>query len=503
MSSDDGDDRQAMAMMWLSSPMTPSARERTVALIDSLGPPEPYRMKMIEPIQTSSRAERETWLADAGYNLFQLPAERVSVDLLSDSGTGAMSQDQWAALLQGDESYAGARSYFRFASVIQDLFGLPQVIPTHQGRAAEHLLFSETVRPGQTILSNTLFDTTRANAEAAGALAVDLPSPEGLRLDTIAPFKGNIDLDRLADHLASAESGQVAGVVLTLTNNAGGGQPVSLANVRAAANLCRRHRVPLIVDACRVAENAFFIREREAGCGAAPLIDIVRQVGACADIVTMSAKKDGLANIGGFVALRDDELAARIRRRMVVTEGFPTYGGLAGRDLEAIAVGLREALEPAYLEHRLGQVRFLADLLRSLGVLLVEPPGGHGVFVNASAFLQHLSPAEFPGQALVIALYLEAGIRACEIGAVMFGEERAATVPDLVRLAIPRRTYTNAQLATVARAFVALQDRTAGIAGVRIVEQPPVLRHFTARFAMVASRPAALSVGSGRASKRG
>jgi tryptophanase len=447
---------------------------------------------MIESIHTSSRTERETWLAEAGYNLFQLPAERVFVDLLSDSGTGAMSQDQWAALIQGDESYAGARSYYRLASVVQDIFGLSHVIPTHQGRAAEHLLFREIVRPGQKILSNTLFDTTRANAEAAGAMAIDLPSPEGLRLDDIAPFKGNVDLHRLADQLASADSGEVAGVVLTLTNNAGGGQPVALANVRGAAHLCHRHQVPLIVDACRIAENAFFIREREEGCDVLAIVDIVRQVGACADVVTMSAKKDGLANIGGFVALRDDELATRLRRRMVITEGFPTYGGLAGRDLEAIAVGLREALDPAYLAHRCGQVRFLADLLRDIGVPLVEPPGGHGVFVNASAFLHHLSPAQFPGQALAIALYLESGVRICEIGAVMFGEERAATVPDLVRLAIPRRTYTNTQLATVARAFAGLQDRRATISGVRIIEQPPVLRHFSARFALVSPRSTAL-----------
>jgi tyrosine phenol-lyase len=492
VSSNDVEGLREIAMQWQGSPAMPSRRERTLALIDSFGPPEPYRVKMIEPMQTSSRAERETWLADAGYNLFQLPAERVFVDLLSDSGTGAMSQDQWAGLIQGDESYAGARSYYRFASVVQDIFGLPHVIPTHQGRAAEHLLFREIVQPGQKILSNTLFDTTRANAEAAGAMAIDLPSPEGLRLGDIAPFKGNIDLDRLADHLASAASGEVAGVVLTLTNNAGGGQPVSLANVRCAAALCHRHQVLLIVDACRVAENAFFIREREEGYDSATFVDIVRQVGACADIVTMSAKKDGLANIGGLIALRNDDLTARIRRRMVITEGFPTYGGLAGRDLEAIAVGLREALDPAYLAHRCGQVRFLADLLRSIGVPLVEPPGGHGVFVNASAFLHHLSPAQLPGQALVIAIYLEAGVRTCEIGAVMFGEERAVTVPDLVRLAIPRRTYTNAQLATVARAFAGLQDRRATISGVRIVEQPPVLRHFTARFALVTPRPAAL-----------
>jgi tryptophanase len=478
------------------SPMSSSQRERTLALVESFGPPEPYRIKAIEPIQTSDRAEREVWLAEAGYNLFQVPAERVLLDVLTDSGTGAMSQAQWAALVQGDESYAGARSYYRFAEAVRQIFGLPEVIPTHQGRAAEHLLFGEIAQPGQKFLSNTLFDTTRANAEAAGATAIDLPAPEALAASTSAPFKGNLDLPRLTEHLRSAAPGEIAGVVLTLTNNAGGGQPVSLANVRATADLCRRYRVPLIVDACRVAENAYFIHEREDGLWDTPIARIVRQIGDHADVVSMSAKKDGLANIGGFLALRDSGLAERIRRRMVVTEGFPTYGGLAGRDLDAIAVGLREALDPAYLEHRIGQVRFLAALLRGLGIPLVEPPGGHGVFVDASAFLGHLPPKQFPGQALAIALYQEAGIRSCEIGAVMFGDARAASIPDLVRLAIPRRTYTNTQLAIVARAFAALQERKAAIPGVEIVEQPPVLRHFTARFALARPRVAARATAS-------
>ncbi len=396
-----------------------------------------------------------------------------------------MSQAQWAALIQGDESYAGARSFSRFQAAVREIFGLSEVIPTHQGRAAEHLLFSELVRPEQKVLSNTLFDTTRANAEAAGATAIDLPAPEALVPGLVAPFKGNVDLAHLSALLASARPGEVAGVVLTLTNNAGGGQPVSVENVQATTKQCRRHGVPLIVDACRIAENAFFVREREAAWRERPIPEIVRALAGGADVVTMSAKKDGLANIGGFLALRDPNLAERIRRRMIRTEGFPTYGGLAGRDLDAIAVGLHEALDLDYLAHRIGQVRFLADLLRGLGVPLVEPPGGHGVFVDASAFLSHLPARRFPGQALAIALYLEAGIRACEIGGVMFGEERAGAAPDLVRLAIPRRTYSSAQLAFVAQAFAALQERRDAIPGVRIVEQPPLLRHFTARFALV------------------
>jgi tryptophanase len=308
-----------------------------------------------------------------------------------------------------------------------------------------------------------------------------------LRTGIPAPFKGNVDLGRLEEHLASAAKREIGCVVLTLTNNAGGGQPVAVQNVQAVSALCRRHGVPLVLDVCRIAENAYFVQEREDGYQRTAIADIVRGIADHADVLTMSAKKDGLTNIGGFIALRDPALAERIRRRMVVTEGFPTYGGLAGRDLEAMAVGLREALDPAYLAHRVGQVRFLADLLRGLGIPLVEPPGGHGVFVDATAFLDHLPRPQFPGQALAVALYRESGVRSCEIGAVMFGDEAARDVHDLVRLAIPRRTYSNAQLAQVASAFAAIQDHRASVPGVRIVDGPPVLRHFTARFALAVS----------------
>jgi tyrosine phenol-lyase len=358
--------------------------------IAALGPVEPYRVKMVEPIRTSTREEREGWLAEAGLNLFRVPAECVFVDLLTDSGTGAMSHHQWSGLMQGDESYAGARSFFRLRDTVRELFGLPEVIPTHQGRAAEHLLFAELVKPGKRVLSNTFFDTTRANAEVAGAVADDLPSPDARDLGSDLPFKGDIDLSRLADVLKSAPSGEIVGVVMTVTNNAGGGQPVSLANLRGASELCRGHGVPLILDASRIAENGFFIRERERGYADRSVKEIVREMGDCADVITMSAKKDGLVNIGGLLVLRDHDLAERIRRRMVVTEGFPTYGGLAGRDLEAMAVGLREAQGEEYLAHRIGQVRFLASLLRDLGVPIIEPPGGHGVFVDAGGFLPQI-----------------------------------------------------------------------------------------------------------------
>jgi tyrosine phenol-lyase len=459
-------------------------RRDVLERIRSFGPPEPYRIKMVEPIRQSSRAEREAWAHEAGYNLFAIRAERVFIDLLTDSGTGAMSHHQWGALMQGDESYAGARSFYRLRDAVREVFGLPEVIPTHQGRAAEHLLFGELVRPGQRVLSNTFFDTTRANAEDAGAEAVDLPDPAGLSPSTPGPFKGDADLNRMGDALSTAAPGEVAGVVMTVTNNAGGGQPVSLSNLRAVRDLCRRHEIPLILDASRIAENAFFIKQREAGYSEKSIPEIVLAMGECADAITMSAKKDGLVNIGGLIVLRDEGVAARIRRRMVVTEGFPTYGGLAGRDLDAMAVGLREVLDEEYLAHRIGQVAFLAGLLRDLGVPMVEPPGGHGVFVNAGEFLSHMPASQFPGQALSIALYLEGGIRTVEIGSVMFGEDPTASRPELVRLAIPRRTYTNTQLALVAAAFASMCEDPRAIRGVRIVEEPPVLRHFTARFAM-------------------
>lgn len=452
--------------------------------IEAFGPPEPYRVKMVEPIRQSTREEREPWLEEAGLNLFLVPAERVYIDLLTDSGTGAMSQHQWGALMQGDESYAGARSFYRLRDTVRELFGLPEVIPTHQGRASEHLLFAELVRPGQTVLSNTFFDTTRANAEDAGAEAVDLPDSSSLATGTAAPFKGDADVEAMANALEKALPGSIAAVVMTVTNNASGGQPVSMANLRAVRALCDRHEVPLIVDASRIAENAFFIREREGGYAGMSVSSIVREIGDLADGLTMSAKKDGLVNIGGLLCLRDSGLAGRIRRRMVVTEGFPTYGGLAGRDLEAMAAGLREAQGEEYLAHRIGQVRFLAGLLRDLGVPMVEPPGGHGVFVDAGAFLPHLPISQFPGQALAVELYLEGGIRTVEIGSVMFGEDPTGARPELVRLAIPRRTYSNTQLAQVAACFARLLERRDAIRGVEIVDEPPVLRHFTARFAL-------------------
>ena len=453
--------------------------------IAALGPVEPYRVKMVESIRKTTREERERSLDDAGYNLFRVPAEAVFIDLLTDSGTGAMSQHQWAGLMQGDESYAGARSFYRLRDTVREIFGLPEVIPTHQGRAAEHLLFAELVRPGQRVISNTFFDTTRANAEDAGAEAIDLPAPESHDLRSTQPFKGDVDLDRLAAALSSAKPGEIVGVVMTVTNNAGGGQPVSLANLRDARTICRHHGIPLIVDASRIAENAFFIKEREEGLAEKSVAEIVRAIGECADILTMSAKKDGLVNIGGLLVLRDPVLAEGIRRRMVITEGFPTYGGLAGRDLEAIAVGLREVLDEEYLAHRIGQVAFLAGLLRDLGVPMIEPPGGHGVFVDAGAFLPHIPRDRFPGQALALALYLEGGVRTVEIGSVMFGEDPTGTRPELVRLAIPRRVYSNAHLGHVAGTFAALREQRSSIRGVAIVEEPPVLRHFTARFALV------------------
>jgi tyrosine phenol-lyase len=460
-------------------------RRDVLERIRSFGPAEPYRIKMIEPIKASSRADREAWLAEAGYNLFLVPAERVFIDLLTDSGTGAMSHHQWGALMQGDESYAGARSFYRLRDTVREVFGLPDVIPAHQGRAAEHLLFGELVSPGQRVLSNTLFDTTRANAEDAGAEGVDFPDPSIHSTGTPAPFKGDMDLDRLREALEAASPRGIAGVVMTLTNNAGGGQPVSMANLRAVRELCRSFQVPLIVDASRIAENAFFVKEREPGYAGKSVAEIVREIGECADAITMSAKKDGLVNMGGLIVLRDADLAEKIRRRMVVTEGFPTYGGLAGRDLDAMAVGLKEVLDEEYLAHRIGQVSFLAGLLRDLGVPMVEPPGGHGVFVNAGEFLSHIPASQFPGQALAVALYLEGGIRSVEIGSVMFGEDPTGERPELVRLAIPRRTYTNAHLALVAAAFAQLCENRQAIRGVRIVEEPPVLRHFTAHFTMM------------------
>ncbi len=447
---------------------------------------EPFRIHAVEPIRITTREERETAIAAAGWNLFSLHADDVLIDLLTDSGTGAMSRDQWAAIQHGDESYAGSPSWFVFLEAVQALFPFRHVIPTHQGRAAEKILFSVIGGPGKVIPNNTHFDTTRANIEATGAEAVDLVIAEGRDPTAIHPFKGNVDTDALEALLAS-RGADVPVVFVTVTNNSGGGQPVSLANLRAVRAICDRHGTPLFLDACRFAENAWFIKTREPGQADRAVPDIVREMASLADGMTMSAKKDGLANIGGWLALDDDALAESCRNVLILTEGFPTYGGLAGRDLEAIAQGLREVVDEDYLHYRIRSTAYLGEALDAAGVPLVKPFGGHAIYLDARALLPHIPPLQYPGQALAVALYVEGGIRGCEIGTVMFGrhpdgtEEPAAM--DLVRLAIPRRTYTQSHIDYVIEVVTAVAARAADLRGYRIAEpQPSALRHFTARF---------------------
>ncbi|WP_272507495.1 tryptophanase [Salinibacter ruber] len=444
---------------------------------------EPFRIKSVEPIQLTSRAERERMIRDAHYNLFNLHADDVIIDLLTDSGTSAMSAAQWAGLMQGDESYAGSPSYFRFEEAVKDLMPFEHVIPTHQGRAAERILMGIVAGPDAKIPSNTHFDTTRANIEATGAEAVDLVIDAGHVPDAEHPFKGNIDLDRL-EALLDAEGDRVPIVMLTVTNNTGGGQPVSLANIRGAKALCDAHGVPLVLDACRFAENAYFIKQREDGYGDRSVKEIVREMFSHADGMTMSAKKDALVNIGGWLALDDDAWARKARNQLILTEGFPTYGGLAGRDLEAIAVGLQEIVDEDYLEYRMASTRYLGEALTELGVPIVKPVGGHAVYVDAKSLLPHIPPLDYPAQSLAVALYVTGGIRGVEIGSVMFGRQPDGSEEpadqELLRLAIPRRVYTQSHVDYVIECFEALVGRKGALCGYEITEEPPQLRHFTA-----------------------
>ncbi|MCP5090242.1 MAG: tryptophanase [Gammaproteobacteria bacterium] len=448
---------------------------------------EPFRIKMVEPIKLTTRDTREQFIRDAHYNPFLLRAEDVIIDLLTDSGTSAMSSEAWGAIMCGDESYAGARSWYRFRDTVKDIFGFEQVIPTHQGRAAEHILFSVMVKPGSIVPNNTHFDTTRANVEFVGGKPLDLLCAEADDLDSDYPFKGNMDIAALETLVATEGAENIPVIMVTVTNNSGGGQPVSMANIRDISQVAKRARIPFYIDACRFAENAHFIKRREPGYEDTPTIDIAREIFSYADGCTMSAKKDAFGNIGGFLCTNDAALAHQERNILILTEGFPTYGGLAGRDLEAIAVGLREILDEHYLDYRLFSTRYVVDHLRDAEIPVMAPAGGHAVYLDARRFLPHIEPLQYPGQALAVELYLEAGIRAVEIGTVMFGsdphtgEEQPAR-QDLLRLAIPRRVYTQSHLDYVLEAIGLVWQRRSEIRGMKIVKAPRYLRHFTAQF---------------------
>lgn len=447
---------------------------------------EPFRIKSIEFLRFTTRDERESALVEAGYNLFALDADDVLIDLLTDSGTGAMSHEQWAALMRGDESYAGSRSFRRFESVVRDLTGYRHVIPTHQGRAAERILFTEAVQSGQVVPNNTHFDTTRANVEHQGGLALDIVCPEGRDLQAEAPFKGNIDIEALREVLSERGRDQVPLVMVTVTNNAGGGQPVSLENLRATRAACDEFDVPLFLDAARFAENAWFIVQREPGQSARSPREVAEEMFRLADGCTISLKKDGLGNIGGCLAMNDSELAHRCRNLLVLTEGFPTYGGLAGRDLEALAQGLLEVTDPDYLRYRVRTAAYLAEKAWAAGVETVRPPGGHAVYLDAAALLPHIPPHEYPAHALACELYLEGGVRGVEMGTLMFGRARAdgpdePAPHELVRLALPRRVYTQSHVDYVGEVIGEVARRADALRGYQIVEQPEWLRHFTAR----------------------
>ena len=448
---------------------------------------EPHRIKMVEPIKLTTRDERAELIRAAHYNTFLLRAEDVIIDLLTDSGTSAMSADAWSALMSGDESYAGARSWYRFRDTVKEIFGFAQVIPTHQGRAAEHILFGVMVDKTSIVPNNTHFDTTRANIEYCGGQAIDLCCAESEDLDSLYPFKGNMDVEALERLVAEHGPDRIPLIMLTVTNNSAGGQPVSMANIREVSRVAREAGIPFYLDACRFAENAHFIKRREPGFADKATIDIAKEMFSYADGCTMSAKKDAFANIGGFLCTNDAELAHRERNILIMTEGFPTYGGLAGRDLDAIAVGLNEILDENYLDYRLLSTRYVVEHLHDAGIPVVRPAGGHAVYLDARRFLPHIEPLQYPGQALAVELYLEAGVRCTEIGTVMFGldphtgEEHPARL-DLVRLAIPRRVYTQSHMDYVIEAIEALWQRRQSIKGLTITAAPRFLRHFTAKF---------------------
>jgi tryptophanase len=448
---------------------------------------EPFKIKTVEPINFTTREQREVLLKEAGYNPFSLASESVIIDLMTDSGTSAMSAAQWGGIMQGDESYAGASSFARFEKAVKEITGMKHVIPTHQGRAAERILFGITGGEGKVIPNNTHFDTTRANVEVSGAKALDLPCPEGGNPALIADFKGNMDIKALEDFLEKEDKANIPLGMITVTNNSGGGQPVSMENIRQASELFHKHGIPFFIDACRFAENAYFIKKREPGYESKSIKEIAQEMFSYADGCTMSAKKDALVNMGGFLALNDDALAQEARNILVVTEGFPTYGGLAGRDLEAIAIGLEEVLEEDYLKYRVRSMEYVGEKLTAMGIPLVLPTGGHAVFIDAKAFAPHIPPHQFPGWSLSCEMYLQGGIRSCEIGSVMFGRTNKETGEfepsrmELVRMAVPRRVYTQSHMDYVVECLEDVWKNREKLRGMKLVYEAPVLRHFTAR----------------------
>ena len=448
---------------------------------------EPFKIKMVEPIKLSTKEERKQYLKEAYFNPFLLESDKVLIDLLTDSGTSAMSANQWAGIMQGDESYAGARSWIRMRDTIMDLTGFKHILPTHQGRAAERILYGYLGGKGKTFISNTLFDTTRANIEFSGSEGIDIPIEEGKHPEVLHPFKGNMDVKKLEEIITEKGSENIAGVVLTVTNNSGGGQPVSMKNTKAVSQICKKHHVKLYLDCCRIAENSYFVKHRESGFESTSYKEIAQQMFSLCDGAIMSAKKDALANMGGFLAINDDELNEKLQNLLIITEGFATYGGLSGRDMEAIAIGLNEVFEPDYLQYRIRSTAYLGDRLEKIGIPIMRPTGGHAVYIDAKALYPQIPLDEYPGQALVCNLYLEGGIRAVEIGSVMFGKynKQHQLIPasmELVRLAIPRRVYTQSHMDFVIEVFEKIWQHKDKAQGLKITYEQPFLRHFTAHF---------------------